>query len=65
METPTDYAAKITALLEDTDTATAFFAMRIATVLLDHRASAEASAALGTAREQFEVSASRSPLRTA
>jgi hypothetical protein len=46
MQSPFDYASKILATLKDTDTTTASFAMRLATVLLDHRASVEAAVAL-------------------
>lgn len=65
METPTQYAEKIIDLLEDTDSATATFALRIATVLLDHKASVAASAALASAREGFETSDVRLSERTA
>jgi hypothetical protein len=65
MQPPIKYAEEITALLKNTDTATASFALRVATVLLDYRSSVEASASLETARERFETSGSLSPLRTA
>ena len=46
MQTPSEYASKIMAVLKDTDTSTASFALRLATVLLDHRTSVEAFVAL-------------------
>ena len=65
MQAPIEYAVKITALLKDTDMPTASSAIRIATVLLDHKASADASAALETAQGAFATSVPQSPLRTA
>ena len=62
---PTEYAEKIIFLLSDTDTATATFALRIATVLLDHKASVAAGAALAQGLEEFATSGERSLAHTA